>query len=242
MVCISNTVLLNSHDSIMIDTHNHADTNNIKIEEKETQIDTIKTTESNANRELMKSDKSIVIGILAVLVAFIGIIVPWIYRKYFRRPELTVEIVSNSSSSSEVGISPNNDLSKLPLDARNTLYRYLFTWRYKLIIRNNSETTAFYPRILHPINGIWFSKVEELNILEPIRHTDQATIINCEYYKHFESIPAKRPRIKKFPNEFESLRILLEYKNSAKTKFYTIFSFNQYINNNEFVRRKPKGF
>lgn len=54
----------------------------------------------------------LLLTILAIAVAVIIAIIPYIYNKYFRRPELTIEIRPDGGLSSPMGLSAKNDFSK----------------------------------------------------------------------------------------------------------------------------------
>lgn len=187
-------------------------------------------------------DINIMLGIIAIIVAIIIAIIPWIRKKFFIRPELTFELIPDGGLNSNEGFSWNNDLSKGYIEGENAIHVWGLKWKYNLIIRNNSNVTAFYPKIYKESSGIWFTKMDSLNNLKPIKTSDDDIVLKCEYQKYTESIPSKRPKLDKYPVEFQNLKILLEYTNSAKIRFYTLFEFGNYINNNEFLRFKPKGF
>ncbi|MBZ4677002.1 MAG: hypothetical protein JG782_1622 [Anaerophaga sp.] len=207
-------------------------------------IDDSTSLKSKSNVELSdkKIDINILLGIIAIMVAIVIAIIPWIRKKFFIRPELTFELLPDGGLNSNEGLSWKNDLSIGYIEGENAIHVWGLKWKYKLIIRNNSDVTAFYPKIYKQSSGIWFNKMDSLNNLKPIKTSDDDIILKCEYQKYTESIPSERPKLDKYPVEFQDLKILLEYKNSAKSKFYTLFEFDNYTNNNKFLRFKKKGF
>jgi len=208
-----------------------------------TQYDTTKQTiDNNADIITKKIDSNILIGIISIIVAILISIIPWIKKKFFIRPELTIELIPYGGLNSNEGLSWKNDLSEGYIEGEKAIHVWGLKWKFKIIIRNNSDVTAFYPKIYHIKSGIWFTWIDSLNNLKPIKNTDDNIELNCEYQKYTESIPSKRPKIGKYPIEFQDLKMLLEYKNSAKIKFYTLFDFGNYMNNNKFYKSKPKGF
>lgn len=66
--------------------------------------------------------------------------------------------ISNKSEPNEKGIYEMKD-AILILD---------LTYEMEIIIRNNSEVTAFYPKIFFTNNKSPFARMEKLNELEPI--------------------------------------------------------------------------
>lgn len=180
--------------------------------------------------------------ILPVIVGLLIAIIPWIRKKYFTRPELTIELVLDKSFNANEGLSRKSKVTNGIIQEEDEIRLFSLRWKYKLIIRNNSNITAFYPRLLKSESGIWFTKIDKLNKLIPIKSTDKETIINCEYKKYVEAKPIERPRLNRFPDEFKDLKIALEYKNSAKIKFFTLFEFSDSKDQNKFMKIKPKEF
>ncbi|MBN1185574.1 MAG: hypothetical protein JXB49_25030 [Bacteroidales bacterium] len=202
----------------------------------------LKSESSEEPSDKKNIDFNIMLGIIAIIVALIIAIIPWIRKKFFIRPELTFELIPDGGLNSNEGLSWKNDLSKGYIEGEKAIHVWGLKWKYKLIIRNNSDVTAFYPKIYRKSSGIWFTKIDSLNNLKPIKTSDDDIVLKCEYQKYTESIPSERPKLDKFPVEFQDLKILLEYKNSAKSRFYTLFEFDNFTNNNNFIRFKPKGF
>jgi hypothetical protein len=59
----------------------------------------------------------------------------------------------------------------------------------------------------------------------------------------YEEVNGKeRTQTNGLPDNFEDLKILLEYKNPHKKTFYTIFSNSSEQEKNNYTRKKPKEF
>lgn len=190
---------------------------------------------------MISMDPNVLIGIISIFVAIIIAITPWIKKKYFTRPELTIELVYNDGLNLNLGLSHKNDLSLGYIEGDKAIHVWSLIWKMKLIIRNNSDITAYYPEILFKNDALNFTKIDQLNKLKPISNISEI-ILNCQYQKYCESIPDERPELKKFPQEFDNLEILLQYKNSAKMRFYTLFDFADKNEQNKFKVLRPKRF
>jgi hypothetical protein len=186
-------------------------------------------------------DTNVMIGIISIIVAIVIAIAPWIKKKFFTRPELTIELVFDSGLNANLGLSYKNDLSLGYIEGDKAIHVWSLTWKMKLIIRNNSDITAHYPEIFLKNDALYFTKIDSLNKLKSITNTSEI-VLNCEYQKYSESTPDERPELGGFPQEFEDLKILLQYKNSAKMRFYTLFDFADKKEHNKFKGIRPKGF
>ena len=183
-----------------------------------------------------------ILQFISILVAILIAIFPWVRNKFFRRPEIVIELEYHKGLSTNEGLSNKNDFSEKIIKNGNEILIFGLKWKYIIRIRNNSDILATYPKLHKPKVGIWFNSIEELNIYKPIRSSDNDLIIKCEYEKYTETKPSDRPKFVKFPVEFNDLKILLEYQNSAKIKFYTLFEFENLKSKNTFYFKKPKGF
>jgi hypothetical protein len=179
------------------------------------------------------------------LLGFLGglliAIVPFLRKRYFLRPEVTIEIIKDGGSSSPKGLSHKNVVSEEGYIDGNTAIRiFELTWRFQIKITNNSELTAFYPELSFNPNGPKFTLIERLNSLQPIKPTE-TIILKAEYSKFEETTGQERTDVgRQMPEEFEDLGILLGYQSPQKIKFYTLFDFNE--KTNKFVKRKPKEY
>lgn len=180
------------------------------------------------------------LGVLSVLLAVLIPVAIWYRKSYLEGPELTIEFKRDGGDSAPIGFSNKNvpDADGV-IDTRDALQIFQLTWRFEIIIRNNSEYTAYYPQILFKDNQPTFFTIEQLNIQEPIASKGKF-IIKAVYNNLEEAKGTERSKMIDLPPIFNDMQILLEYKNGKKSKFFTLYK--QIYKSNHFSRRKPKGF
>ncbi|HLF47124.1 MAG TPA: hypothetical protein VI548_11905 [Chitinophagaceae bacterium] len=180
------------------------------------------------------------IGIISIIVALLIAITPFLWRRYFSRPELTIEIIKGGGVSSNVGVSNKNDITKGYIEGNNAIFVFRIIWQFKVVIRNNSEHVAYYPKIILDTTNPKFTNIEKLNELIPIS-TKETIELKAEYAKYEECQGRDRTDVANFPDELKNIRILLEYKNSSKIKNYTLYTQSDAAKN-IFLARRPKFF
>lgn len=183
----------------------------------------------------------ILIGIIGIILAFIIAVVPFLWKKYISRPEITIEIIKNGSSSSRRGFSQKNKVNEEGyIDGNNAILIFELTWKFKIRLTNNSELTAFYPELNFNPNGPKFNLIDNLNKLQPIRTTESIEL-SVEYRKYEEKTGQERTNVEReIPPEFTDLGLLLTYQNSHKTYFYTLYNFSNKIN--IFLKKCPSEY
>lgn len=181
-----------------------------------------------------------IIGIASIGVAIIIALGPFLWKRYFSRPELTVEIIKGTGVSSNVGVSNKNDISKGYIEANSAIYIFRVVWQFKVVIRNNSEIIAYYPKVILDTTNPKFTNIESLNELIPISTKDTIEL-KAEYTKYEDCEGKDRSDVGKFPQELKNIKILLEYKNASKIKSYTLYSHSDKTKN-IFPLRRPKAF
>lgn len=181
----------------------------------------------------------LILAIIAILLAIFIPVFQFLWKKFLTVPYLTIEIKNNGGHSLPAGISRNSPLtSEGHIDANKAIRYYELTWQLQLIITNNSDFSAFFPKIDFPENSILLKELDKLNILEPIKSGESKTL-NYQYIFIEEAGPGQRTEMKSFPKQIENLKILLKYENGQKAKFYTLFSFvNRY--NQPYKWKAPK--
>lgn len=181
------------------------------------------------------------IGILGIIVGLIIAVVPFLWKRYVSRPELTIEIIKDGGSSSPRGLSHKNIVNEEGyIDGRTAIRVFELTWKFQIQVTNNSELTAFYPELTFNPNGPKFNLIDKLNTLQPIKPTE-TIILKAEYKKYEEKTGEERTAVgRQMPEEFSALGLLLMYKNSHKSKFYTLFDFNQ--KTNKFLSKRPNEY
>lgn len=185
----------------------------------------------------------ILIGIAGIVVGILVAIIPYLRRKYFLRPELTIEIIKDGGMSSPRGLSSKNKVNEEGYIDGNTAIRvFELTWTFKIRITNNSNLTAFYPELEFNPNGPKFTLVDKLNSLNPIKPAETVEL-KVEYRKFEERTGQERTNVgKEMPEEFNDLGLLLCYQSPKKSKFYTLFNFYDDGNKNSFIKKQPKEY
>jgi hypothetical protein len=181
-----------------------------------------------------------ILGIISIIVGILIPVVAFLWRRYFARPELTIEIIKGGGTNVIVGLSNKNKISKANVDFNNAIYISNITWQFKLVIRNNSENIAYYPKLILDTTNPKFTKLENLNELIPIS-IKETIELKAEYTKYEECHAEDRSDVANFPEELKNMKILLEYKNSSKIKSYTLYSFSDEVKN-IFPIRRPEIF
>lgn len=181
-----------------------------------------------------------IIGVASIGVAIIIAVAPFLWKRYFSRPELTIEVIKGSGVSSNVGVSNKNDISKGYIEGNTAIYVFRINWNFKIVIRNNSEIIAYYPKIFLDTTNPKFTKIENLNELIPISNKETVEL-KAEYTKFEECEGKDRSDVSNFPEELKNIKILLEYKNASKIKSYTLYSYSDNVKN-LFLLRRPKVF
>jgi len=184
---------------------------------------------------------TVIISIFGLIIVVAIALIPYIRKVYFIGPELTIELLSNGGSSGNRGLSNKNDNTKGYIDGNNAIYVFEVKWNAILKITNNSNVTAYYPELTFLNQQLSFSTLDKLDNNKPIKENEQ--IILKGTYSMFEECEGKyRTKISGLPDNFKDLKILLEYKNPSKKRFYTIFSNTEQIIKNRYSRKKPKEF
>lgn len=179
--------------------------------------------------------------ILGFLGGLITAIVPFLWKRYISRPEVTIEIIKDGGLSSPRGLSYRNQVNEEGyIDGNTEISIFELTWQFQIKITNNSELTAFYPELAFNPNGPKFTFIDKLYSLQPIKPTETITL-KAEYKKFEERTGQERTDVgQQMPEEFNELTLLLTYQNAHKSKVYTLFDFNE--KTNKFIKRKPNEY
>ncbi len=183
----------------------------------------------------------IVIGIIGIIVGLAIAVIPFLWKRYISRPEVTIEIIKDGGLSSPRGLSNRNKVNEEGyIDGGTAIRVFELTWRFKIRITNNSELTAFYPELTFNPNGPKFTLIDKLKNLQPIKPTETIEL-NVEYRKYEEKTGEERTNVgREMPTEFSDLGFLLSYQNSHKIKFYTLYDFSG--DKNKFLKKRPKEY
>lgn len=174
------------------------------------------------------------------LSVILGVGIPsFIYyrKKYFVGSFLTVEFQFSNGIGSPVGvIKPFIDEDGYGV-RNKSIVRHHLTWRYKIIITNNSDQTAFFPKISYNAELFPDIQLEEIKELQPIG-SKESKIIDVEFFEVSDTLPSQRKRTTDPPTDFTALKLLLEYYNGQDAKFYTLY--NNADKSNRSYKLRPK--
>jgi len=184
---------------------------------------------------------SIILGFLGLIITVLIAMIPHFRKVYFIGPELTIELIPDGENIMKKGLSGKNNTSKGYVNRNNAIYVFEVTWNVNLKITNNSNITAFYPK-LHFLNQqLSFTLLDKLDLNKPIQGNEQI-LLKGKYVMYEEVNEKKLTKTNGLPESFDDLKILLEYKNPNKKNFYTIFSNSNDAERNVYSRKKPKEF
>src|SRR5690348_13358060 len=115
-------------------------------------------------------------SILGLIIA----ITPYLWRRFFARPELTIELKNTHSSSFQIGVSAKNiPTPEGYIDGNNAINVYHQQVKFTIIIRNSSPHTAYYPKLfINPETS--FYVLEQLNNFKPLL-SGEAVELNGKY-------------------------------------------------------------
>lgn len=166
-----------------------------------------------------------IIGLTAIFVTITIPIVVFLIKKFYTIPYLTLEIKLRECQSSPIGFSNESILtSEGYIDGDEEIQFFEIECKLEFIIRNNSNNSAFFPKLYIINNSINLTEIDKINYNDPIKACDLKIIQYKYIYKEKKTI-GKRSDLNEFPVQMENLEILLSYKNESNTNFYTLFKF-----------------
>ncbi|WP_295654918.1 hypothetical protein [uncultured Mucilaginibacter sp.] len=164
--------------------------------------------------------------VLAIVIsATLAILIPviiYVNKRYFVGGFLTIKIDFKTGTSSPAGVLiPYIDEDGFGIRNRS-IVRHHLTWTYKLTITNNSDHTAYFPRLYYKNDQFPDITIEKLEELKPIGSKESVTM-NIKFFENSDTLPTQRKQTDKPPTDFTTLRLLLEYYNGYDSKFYTLY-------------------
>ena len=183
----------------------------------------------------------ILIGVLALITGLSTALVPYLWKRYITRPEITIQILLINFISSNLGLSSKNELNDEGfIDGNNAINMFELTWKFKIRITNNSDLTAFFPELKFNPAGPTLKLIDSLDKYNPLKSAESIEL-SLEY-KKFEEKTGKERTVasRELPVELNHFGLLLSYQNSYKSKFYTLF--NNSDKSNVFLRYKPSQY
>jgi hypothetical protein len=173
-------------------------------------------------------DIKILLTIIALILGIVYFAIPRIYKYYFKRPKLIVEIEPNkglTSSQTFIRFSSKNPVG-VPVNTPEGISIYEFEWKFDLIVRNNSEVNAFKIKMCQHKNSNYLTFKKSINPNKALK-AHESEIIPFIFSKVVETKQKDRAsHFPKVPNEFKDLMLHLEYENEFGTKFYSRYYFN----------------
>ena len=173
-------------------------------------------------------DIKMIITIIALFLGLIYFVVPRVYKYYFKRPKLVVEIAPNkgiTKSQIFIGHSSKNPVG-VPVNTPEGITIYKFEWKFNLTIRNNSEVNAFNIKMCQRENSNYLTFKKTINPNKALKSHEEETV-PFTFSKIVETKHKDREsHFPKKPTEFKDLMLLLEYKNEYGLKFYSRYYFN----------------
>ena len=110
-------------------------------------------------------DIKILLTIIALILGIVYFAIPRIYKYYFKRPKLIVEIEPNkglTSSQTFIRFSSKNPVG-VPVNTPEGISIYEFEWKFDLIVRNNSEVNAFKIKMCQHKNSNYLTFKKSIN-------------------------------------------------------------------------------
>lgn len=167
--------------------------------------------------------------IVPVLVVVLIFILPKISDRYFKRPNLVMELTHGKSiahSRMPQGYSSEND-PNLPVNRPEAIMFFTYSWNFDLTIINNSEINAYNIVLLQhkKLEKITLDKNPDKNrVLQS--HKEETLPFTYQRLRRVERKDISKYSTKT-PSEFKDLMFLLVYENQyKKKKFYSRFYFN----------------
>ncbi|WP_339725528.1 hypothetical protein [Maribacter stanieri] len=173
-------------------------------------------------------EKGAIIAIVALILGLAYFALPKIYRYFYKRPRLVVEIEPNkglTSSQRFIRYSSKNPVG-IPVNTPEGISIYEFEWKFDLTVRNNSEVNAFNIKMCQRKKSNYLNFKKNINPNKALKAHEEETIpfifskVVETKHKDRESHFPKRP------SEFKDLMLLLEYENEFGRKFYSRYYFN----------------
>lgn len=159
----------------------------------------------------------------------------------FARPIIDVDLISDPGSVCErksLGFSRNQRHAE-PVPVPFAVYDFLFSWNFKLRIKNNSSQTAYKIKIekIAKTHSDYLQKQDDLISLK------EEELLELDYIiRHYSAQTGEESIrfLKQFPDHLEKIEILISYTNEARKKFFTKFVATPNSKINEHLLKNPK--
>ena len=150
----------------------------------------------------------------------------------FLEPILEVDLVGRSRIRSPMGMSNKNPTEMhggllVMVPGPKPIIHWALSWRYKLVIHNNSNYPAFNV-VIENISAIAFSEFEKLpdvNNIGPLNNLELKVMFkDWIESEHTYADELLKPR---FPEKFKDLKLKLTYYDQKRNVHYSYVSFNE---------------
>jgi hypothetical protein len=170
----------------------------------------------------------VIIALAALILGIVSFAFPKIYRHFYKRPKLVIEIEPNKGIThfqKHIRYSSKNP-EGIPVNTPEGISIYEFEWKFDLTVRNNSEVNAFNIKMCQRKKSNYLTFKKNINPNKALKAHELETIPFI-FSKVVESKHKDRKsHFTKTPSEFKNLMLLLEYENEFGQKFYSRYYFN----------------
>lgn len=184
----------------------------------------------------------ILIIITTVIGGVVGLVQLIKWLKKSGRPYVDVQLRFEGGQSIPLGISPRArpNPGENFFRADESLHCYELRKKISIILINNSEVAALYPK-LYIHNDSFKPVVAKFNNLVPLK-AHETIFLQAEYSEIEEKLPKHRTQLENFPSEVlrKNLKMIVEYQDSQRKKYYSMLDGSN--NQTKYVRKIAKGF
>lgn len=173
------------------------------------------------------------------VIKLLSLLLPYLKRKV-QRPMIHVQVLKNRPKSEPKGFSSKNVFTQKIPNADDTIRVYEINWKLNIIMRNNSEYPAYYPKVYYEKN-LPHLRINPPNPYNPIT-SNSKIVLDGEIKCFIECLPKNRRDLEneKNLNILNQRKLLVEYANSSGMKFYTLYELENNVN--KYFIKKPKRF
>ncbi len=162
-------------------------------------------------------------AIVSGLRGFFGALIPPIKKKYFDQPKVYLVFNFNNASQRPQGLSSKND-SLQAIAVPHVIYDYELRWEYDLLLRNNSEHTAYNIKLISPTISNKFFLHPKLDTLKPL--TENSEVPYSARFSDYFTGNGSEVAVRMKEGSHLLSEFILEYTNLKGTKFYTQYNHN----------------
>ena len=169
----------------------------------------------------------IIISSLAVIAGIFYFSFPFINKKFFQRPKLTLEIVQNKGITGGIQhLQYFPEDINLPVNRPEVVSLYNLFWKFDLVIRNNSEYDAYNIELFNKGIEVGYLKFNsKVNPNKPLpKHAEVSIPFEYETKRIIQLQNIQKVNLNEV-DEFRDFEILINYRNSKNNRFNTTLKF-----------------